>query len=225
MKQLVISGNRILAYGEGECFLQMGEHVICLETASLYQNATVVNYEAELPEDIDLVGYEYHNGAFVPCAPYGTGTGNVAVFCDKDCKALKDSGIPLSRMGQVVEMEYVGTGTSSNQNSTSAMLSDNNWTHLTFPAEPVFLFICQKAEEITIQNGAVPMFRVSGERILIISGESGYEFVTKDSYAQIASVFVRKDGTKISYIGSTAAVQMNENGKTYKIIAVLRKGD
>lgn len=95
MKQLVVSGNRILAHGE-DCFLAMGGTVICTKTGKSYPNATVVNCEAELPADIGEVGYEYHAGAFVPCAPYGKGDGNLAVVCGEDCKAIKDSNMPLS---------------------------------------------------------------------------------------------------------------------------------
>lgn len=91
--QLVVSGNRILAHGEN--FLAMGGTVINNETGKAYQNATVVECE-NCPSDIGEVGYEYHAGAFVPCAPYGKGDGNLAVVCGEDCKAVKDSNLPLS---------------------------------------------------------------------------------------------------------------------------------
>lgn len=92
--QLVVSGNRILAHGE-DCFISMGGTVICPNTERVYQNATVVNCDT-IPSDIGLVGYEYHAGEFVPCAPFGVGGGNVAVVCGDDCKAIKDSGKPLT---------------------------------------------------------------------------------------------------------------------------------
>lgn len=93
--QLVVSGNRILAHGEG--FLAMGGTVINTNTGRAYQNATVVECDG-CPSDIDKVGYEYHAGQFVPCAPFGVGDGNLAVVCGFDCKSIKDSGLPLRRI-------------------------------------------------------------------------------------------------------------------------------
>lgn len=91
--QLVVSGNRILAHGEG--FLAMGGTVINNDTGRVWQNATVVECDC-CPLDIDSVGYEYHAGRFVPCAPYGSGTGNLAVVCNDDCKSIKDSGLHIT---------------------------------------------------------------------------------------------------------------------------------
>lgn len=110
MKQLVLSGNRVIAHGE-DCFLSMGGTVICPDTGRVYQNATIANIEGGIPSDIDEVGYEYHAGEFVPCAPFGKGTGNLAVFCDNDCKSLKDSGISSDNLGKTEIIDYIGTGT------------------------------------------------------------------------------------------------------------------
>lgn len=107
-KQIVISGNRILAHGE-DCFLTMGGTVICPDSGRIYQNATVVTVD-DLPADVDSVGYEYHAGKFIPCAPFGVGTGNIAVFCSDDCKALKDSGIPVGRFSLFKKTSYLGIG-------------------------------------------------------------------------------------------------------------------
>ena len=100
-KQLVLSGNRVIAHGE-DCFLSMGGTVICPESGRVYQNATVAEC-AECPSDIDEVGYEYHAGAFIPCAPYGKGGGNLAVLCPNDCKSIKDSGISSKNLPNLVE--------------------------------------------------------------------------------------------------------------------------
>lgn len=108
-KQLVISGDRILAHGE-DCFLAMGGTVVCPSTGRTYQNATVVNHEGEIPTDIGEVGYKYHAGTFVPCAPFGKGDGNIAVVCGNDCKAIKDSNIPVSRVAQIACGSYTGNG-------------------------------------------------------------------------------------------------------------------
>lgn len=86
-KQLVVSGNRIIAYGE-DCFLSMGGTVICTETERVFQNATVVNCDC-IPCDLDEVGYEYHAGEFVPC------------------------GIPFLKDCAIETVDYIGTGTAA----------------------------------------------------------------------------------------------------------------
>lgn len=110
MKQLVLSGNRVIAHGE-DCFLCMGGTVICTETGRAWSNATVANVTGGIPADIDSVGYEYHAGEFIPCAPFGKGGGNVAVVCNEDCKTIKDSGKNAANLGNVAIVEYIGTGT------------------------------------------------------------------------------------------------------------------
>lgn len=110
-KQIVISGTRVLAHGE-DCFAVTGNTVVCTNSDKVYDNATIATVE-EIPVDIDTVGYEYHAGVFVPCAPYGIGSGNIAVVCGNDCKALKDSGIPLERFAKYASTSYVGTGKTS----------------------------------------------------------------------------------------------------------------
>lgn len=108
--QLVLSNNRVIAHGEN--FLSMGGVVINTETGKKYENATIAECNG-CPSDIDKVGYEYHAGAFVPCAPFGVGTGNVAILCNDDCKAIKDSGIPIGRFAQSERTTYRPTyGTS-----------------------------------------------------------------------------------------------------------------
>ena len=91
--QLVLSGNRVISHGE-DCFLAMGGTVICTQTGRVFQNATVAECE-NCPSDIDTVGYEYHAGVFIPCAPYGkdNGEGTLMVACE-ECGTPKDSGIP-----------------------------------------------------------------------------------------------------------------------------------
>lgn len=112
--QLVVSGNRILAHGTN-CFYSMGGTVVCPDTQKVYQNATVVICDA-LPSDIDVVGYEYHSGEFVPCAPFGKGTGSVALYCDENCKVPKDSGLSLSEFALLEVQTYEGSGQSGSSN-------------------------------------------------------------------------------------------------------------
>ena len=64
--QLVLSNNRIIAHGGN--YLAMGGVVIDKTTGAKFDNATITECES-CPSDIDKVGYEYHAGAFVPCAP------------------------------------------------------------------------------------------------------------------------------------------------------------
>lgn len=91
--QLVLSNNRIIAHGEN--FIAMGGVVINTETGAKYENATVAECEGGCPSDIDKVGYEYHAGEFVPCAPFGTGlNGNYMIACD-ECATPRNSGIPI----------------------------------------------------------------------------------------------------------------------------------
>jgi hypothetical protein len=95
--QIVLSGNRVIAYGDN-CFLAMGGTVICEETGKAFQNATIAEVET-LPADIGRVGYEYHAGIFVPCAPYGmdNGNGTILVACD-ECGTPKDSGLRIDEI-------------------------------------------------------------------------------------------------------------------------------
>ena len=110
--QLVLCSNRVLTYGEN--FISLAGVVINTETGKKYENATIAECES-LPNDIDSVGYEYHAGTFVPCAPYGKGSrnGNIPVVCNEDCKAVKDSGIPFSQVGELFEIPYTGNNESS----------------------------------------------------------------------------------------------------------------
>ena len=91
--QLVLSSNRIIAHGEN--FLAMGGVVINTETGAKYENATIAECEG-CPSDIDKVGYEYHAGVFVPCAPFGKGdnNGNFMEVCTT-CATPRDSGLPI----------------------------------------------------------------------------------------------------------------------------------
>lgn len=103
--QLVLSNNRVLAHGEN--FISMGGTVINTETNKVYQNATVAECDG-CPSDIGVVGYEYRAGRFVPCAPFGVGPGNVAVYCD-ECKTPRDSGMSIGDVRAVSSyLTFVG---------------------------------------------------------------------------------------------------------------------
>ena len=91
--QLVLSSNRIIAHGEN--FLSMGGVVINTVTGAKYENATIAECNG-CPSDIDKVGYEYHAGVFVPCAPFGVGNNN-GYFMEvcETCATPRSSGIPI----------------------------------------------------------------------------------------------------------------------------------
>lgn len=95
--QIVLSGNRVIAYGN-DCFLAMGGTVVCEETGKSYPNATIAEVKT-LPADIGSVGYEYHAGVFIPCAPYGmdNGNGTILVACE-ECGTPKDSGLRIDEI-------------------------------------------------------------------------------------------------------------------------------
>lgn len=122
--QLVLSNNRILAHGEN-FFYMGGGVVINTETGTKYENATVAEC-SDCPSDIDAVGYEYHAGRFVPCAPFGVGTGNVAVYCD-DCKTPRDSGIHISDVAKKTTLLWENASPSSKFDASTVYLSSDNF--------------------------------------------------------------------------------------------------
>lgn len=67
--KLVLSGNTVI--GHGENLIPMGCTVIDSDTGKIYQNATIAECE-NCPKDLDIIGYEYRSGVFVPCHPYGS---------------------------------------------------------------------------------------------------------------------------------------------------------
>lgn len=157
MAQLVVSGNRILAHGE-DCFLATGGTVICTETGRKFENATVVSCDCALPFDIDTVGYEYHAGAFVPCAPFGKGDGNIAVVCGNDCKSIKDSGKPMEHFKCCVELTYTGTGVGYSSN------------FVTVDFTPHFAIITKAGTPDYVGSGTMA---ASGKQALAILSRSG----------------------------------------------------
>lgn len=103
--QLVLINNRIVAHGEN--FIAMGGVVINTETGAKFDNATIAECDG-CPCDIDKVGYEYHAGTFVPCAPFGKAdTGEIMVACN-DCATPRRSNISIDALGELLEVaKYV----------------------------------------------------------------------------------------------------------------------
>ena len=100
----------------------MGGTVINTNTGRVYQNATVVECDG-CPSDIGEVGYEYHAGQFIPCAPFGKGDGNLAVVCGEDCKSIKDSGIPAKGYVSEETAAKFGLGADAVPDDVLSMLS------------------------------------------------------------------------------------------------------
>jgi hypothetical protein len=196
--QLVLSNNRIIAHGEN--FLSVGGVVINNETGKRYERATVAECD-NCPSDIDKVGYEYHAGVFVPCAPFGVGDGNVLVACHKDCKSIKDSGVPFGRMCQVVETTYEGTG--------------GNTVSLTFDAIPVIVFFV-----ITSGSGKEYGFAYDGVCYRYRNGDMRH-ITDRD---ERSSSYAVVDGTTIE-IHDTQTTLFNEDDAEYKVIAILQGGE
>lgn len=200
-KQIVISGSRILAHGE-DCFLTMGGTVICSDSGRVFQNATVATVDA-LPADIDSVGYEYHAGEFVPCAPFGIGKGNIAVFCSNDCKALKDSGLSLSNdIAKYKVVEYTGSGT----NTMSIAVGDF--------LPKIALFMAQTDTTESFNAG----FIVGSYGIAILTPINTAEHGT---YSIRGVTYTENNGTYyINWSGSSGLGALNSYGVNYKVFVI-----
>ena len=105
--KIVTKNNRVVAHG-GD-YIVMGGTVIDTKSQKMFTEATVVECDS-CPPDIDIAGYEYHSGRFFPCAPFGVGSGNLAVVCNEDCKSIKDSGFSIDTFAGMEVLPYTGTG-------------------------------------------------------------------------------------------------------------------
>lgn len=203
--QLVLSGNRVLAHGEDNSFMCMGGTVICQTTGRAFQNATVANVTGEIPSDIGDMGYEYHAGKFVPCAPFGKGGGNVAVLCPNDCKSIKDSGISLDGMTRKAVTSYIGTGKTGSSNRNS----------LTFDFAPKLVFI--SPQEVNLSTSTNDYFG-------LLMGSAGLVFKLTAHTASVETftINVATEGNTIEWWtisnDSAMAKQLNTT-QTYDVIA------
>lgn len=199
-KQLVVSGKTILAYGE-DCFSVMGDMVKCSETGNEYFNATVTTCE-DFPPDIGKVGYEYHSGQFIPCAPFGEGMGDIAVFCDA-CNTMKKSGVPLVDIvenlvnnAHVYETSYIGTGTTGSSSANRTKLDKP------LPFIPKVLLIA----------------RNDGLYFGIIFDGYGISFYTTDT--KMYSITSDLSSENPSWYSSDKYGQLNIKSDSYKVIAI-----
>ncbi len=199
-KQIVISGNRILAHGDN--FIAMGGTVICPTTGRVYQNATVATVDI-LPGDIDEVGYEYHAGDFVPCAPFGKGEGNIAVFCNNDCKSLKDSGFSMNNDFIHCAVTYhSGTGTGG----------ANNPTVLTFDFVPIIVFFIPSGTTQANTLGPWGGYAVNGYAEVNVNDTSG-------GVSRPVSTVEGNTISIYSQFASAGEYQFNSLRATYTVVA------
>lgn len=223
-KQIVTIGNRVVAHGE-DCFLTAGGTVICQNTGRTFVNATVTACSCDIPADIDSVGYEYHAGAFVPCAPYGKGMGNIAVVCNNDCKSIKDSGLPLSAFyngglpvpARIVHGTYRGAG----------KCGANNPNTLSFDFAPILLLVTTDgvdADTLVKGAGESRMILVNGITTQGVYSELGYNGSAQ--WIKAARTISWNGNTVMWYSpiagnnGNGYSLQWNVNGVEYKYVAI-----
>lgn len=191
--QIVTSGNRVLAHGTG--FSVSGDTVENESTSRIYKNATITTVDS-VPDDIDSVGYEYHAGRFVPCGPFGIGKGNVAVLCNEDCKALKDSGIPME---DFAASEYT---------TYRPKMSDSG-VSLTFNIKPDVIFITGDSD--------------TGKHLGIILGTKMLCVGDEDDPLQYKGE-VEKNENTVSWSFTKVGSQFGQSNVTYHVYAFSVKG-
>ena len=191
--------------------------VICTDTGRIFENATVTIPTCEIPSDIDEVGYEYHAGEFVPCAPFGKGGGNVAVLCPNDCKSIKDSGKSAEHLGTVEVIEYVGTGTVS--------------VTITANFEPLFVVVYDTDE---YRASAKDEGHPNDKRVAVITPNGGFMYEISDpkTNADLGTItpyylFSSTEGNSLSWNcpfvhSSKETIAMNAKNYTYRAFVVGR---
>lgn len=200
--QIVLKNNRVMAHG-GE-YLTLGSTVLDISSGKTYINATLAECE-NCPPDIDSVGYEYHAGEFVPCAPFGIGNGNVAVVCGEDCKSIKDSGLSIGQMGLIESLSYTGTGTYTNSFDDYYQ----RYNTLTFNMVPYLVIVrCTATQSIAI---ITPL----GGAVFRRKANADY----KITYAEMEVITSRINGNTIDWCASTAESQLNVAGAQYDVTA------
>lgn len=195
--QLVLIKNRVVSYG-GE-YVTMGNTVIDTQSGKVFSGATVAECNG-CPPDIGEVGYEYTAGVFTPCAPYGKGDGNLAVLCNRDCKSIKDSDIPLSRICQTTKTTYKGTGSQSASNPCS----------ITFDFPPDIVFIMPQTQSSLYFGG-------------YIHGKYGFAY-KQSSGSAFVYIQANVTGNTLEWYGRTDTADahecMNSSGITYDVFAI-----
>lgn len=195
--QLVLRNNQVIAHGEG--FLSMGGVVINPETGAKYEGATIAECDS-CPSDIGKVGYEYRAGIFTPCAPYGKGDGTIPVLCDDECKATKDSGIPLESFCLVEKKPYTGLNSVGQAGGVT----------LTFNHPPFMVFIKPKN---------------NNNYMGYVQGTFGLSFFLSSAGGNAFPLNAVIDGNSIRiYHANDEAKGLNLKGTEYEAIALCIRG-
>ena len=207
--QLVLSNNRIIAHGEN--FIPVGGVIINTVNNKRYENATLAECSC-LPSDIDEVGYEYHAGVFVPCAPYGKTENGVVLLACEECATPRSSGISIKQIAKWYVGSYPGLGT----HGVGARNA------LTFEFEPQLLIISDNASVIFDLNMVNVNQQTPHLAVFVNNGNTSLANTQTDVNWTIW------DGNKVEWYFARnntaenfgAAQQMNTSGKTYYYIAL-----
>ncbi len=178
--QLVLSNNRVIAHGEN--FLALGGVVINTETGAKYENATIAECDG-CPSDIDKVGYKYHAGAFVPCAPFAGNGNNNGFFMEvcEDCATPRNSGIPI-KGGLKLENMADSVKTKINHNSITLLWTNASPTSafndqtITLSTTNYDFYLIEALSTPNVANGAPARFLSVVSNILgahTITGQVG----------------------------------------------------
>jgi len=205
--QLVLSKNRIIAHGEN--FLAMGGVVINTETGARYENATVAECE-NCPSDIDKVGYEYHAGVFVPCAPYGVGNNN-GFFMEvcESCATPRSSGIPIKgglkeenfsaealKMLHNVKLLWENGSSSSSFAAQTITLESEDWDLLIIEQkEGGATVVTDEGQMISIYTSRSSNAWGLGARSVTVTNKTSLKF---EACSEVALNFTSQNGGKSS---------------------------
>ena len=186
--QLVLSNNRIIAHGEN--FLSMGGVVINTETGIKYENATIAECNGGCPSDINEVGYEYHAGVFVPCAPYGKGNNNGYFMEVCDCATPRNSGIPIKNGIKLENIDLDDVTV-----PLTPVIWENAKPNSNFNAQTITL-------DMTEYNLFIIEMKTDGTGILDNRTSASIKFETSGSYSR--SVTINTNGLTFGSAGKTS---------------------
>lgn len=168
--QLVLSNNRIIAHGEN--FLALGGVVINTDTGAKFDNATIAECECA-PSDIGQVGYEYHAGVFVPCAPFGMGNnkGYVMEVCT-ECATPRNSGIAIKDLGEWETLAEITVNKQGNGTSTSVSETVSFGVDLAsfYNITDVAVVVCAGTEFYRSESNADYYLQIDSECRIMSSG-------------------------------------------------------
>lgn len=204
--QLVLFKNRVVAYGS-DCFLAMGDTVICTETGRRFEHATIATTTAPPPCDLALTAYEYDGANFRICEPFGkTDGGYIVAACD-DCRTPRQTTIPTAKVKELVET-YATIDVTYPSGSVCTLKKDA----ITLTAERVagferFNVATAGVWTITISNGTKTQTKT-----VDITKRWQYEAVTISYFAATIKVTYPAGSTLTCSDGTTTLNATNTSG-------------